>query len=125
MNDLISEYKQKLEAIKVAEGAQAVAGVWQKLNDLIGHMSAEQLAYVQANPAAVKKKQELNALFLEWLFERHKNEFVQAEPFNSEARAYVDVIESAASEFSEHNKNLAEENEALKAEIERLKRVAI
>lgn len=125
MDDLISEYKQKLEAIKAAENTRTLADVWQRLNDLIGHMSAEQLAYVQSAPKAVQKKKELNALFIEWLFELHKNEFVQVEPFNAEARTYVDVIEATASEFSERNKNLAEENEALKAEIERLKRAAI
>lgn len=129
MNDkseIIKEYQRRIGSIEAAAGAQKQPpAVWQRLNELVGKMSSDQLAYVQANPKALRKKQELNALFIEWLFERHKDDFVAGDQFEKEAQAYVDSIAAAASEFSEHNKNLAEENEALKAEIERLKRVSL
>ena len=123
-NSIIEQYKRKLEMVKAGNISPA-APVWQLFNDIVAKMSPEQAAYVQANSKAIQAKKDLNNLFIEYMFERYKNDFAADPRFEQEARRYVDCIESAAAEFSEHNKNLAEENEALKAEIERLKREAV
>ena len=123
-NSIIEQYKRKLEMVKAGNISPA-APVWQLFNDIFAKMSPEQAAYVQANSKAVQAKKDLNKLFIEYMFERYKNDFAADPRFEQEARRYVDCIESAAAEFSERNKNLAEENEALKAEIERLKREAV
>lgn len=123
-NSIIEQYKRKLEMVKAGNISPA-APVWQLFNDIVAKMSPEQAAYVQANSKAVQAKKDLNKLFIEYMFERYKNDFAADPRFEQEARRYVDCIESAAAEFSKRNKNLAEENEALKAEIERLKREAV
>lgn len=124
LDGIIEQYKRKLETVKSGNQVPA-APVWQYFNDIVAKMSPEQMGFVQTSSKAVQAKKEMNGLFLEWMFERFKNDFVADPRFEAEARRYVDCIESVAAEFSEHNKNLAKENEALKAEIERLKREAV
>lgn len=128
-NQLIEEYKRQIEE---AQGAPLnVPSVWGRFNDLVSKMPPEQKAYVETNAAAVKAKQDLNALFVELLFEQNKCSMVSDPRFAQAAERYVDVVEAAA-EFAqknrtlaEENEALAEENEALKAEIARLKAEAI
>lgn len=122
-NQLIEEYKRQIEE---AQGAPLpVPSVWGRFNDLVSKMPPEQKAYVETNAAAVKAKQDLNALFVELLFEQNKCSMVSDPRFAQAAERYVDVVEAAAAEFVQKNRTLAEENEALKAEIARLKAEAI
>lgn len=124
LDGIIEQYRRRLEVVKSGNQIPA-APVWQYFNDVVAKMTPEQVNFVQTSSKAVSAKKELNGLFLEYMFERFKNDFVSEARFEAEARRYVDCIESVAAEFSEHNKNLAKENEALKAEIERLKREAV
>lgn len=122
-NQLIEEYKRQIEE---AQGAPLnVPSVWGRFNNLVSKMPPEQKAYVETNAAAVKAKQDLNALFVELLFEKNKCSMVSDPRFAQAAERYVDVVETAAAEFAQKNRTLAEENEALKAEIARLKAEAI
>ena len=122
-NQLIEEYKRQIEE---AQGAPLnVPSVWGRFNNLVSKMPPEQKAYVETNAAAVKAKQDLNALFVELLFEQNKCSMVSDTRFAQAAERYVDVVEAAAAEFAQKNRTLAEENEALKAEIARLKAEAI
>lgn len=122
-NQLIEEYKRQIEE---AQGAPLnVPSVWGRFNGLVSKMPPEQKAYVETNAAAVKAKQDLNALFIELLFEQNKCSMVSDPRFAQAAERYVDVVEAAAAEFAQKNRTLAEENEALKAEIARLKAEAI
>lgn len=122
-NNLLDEYKRQLDELQGV--SLTVPPVWGRFNDLVSKMSAEQKAYVETNAAAVKAKQDLNALFVELLFEQNKNRMVSNPRFAQAAERYVDVVEAAAAEFVQKNRTLAEENEALKAEIARLKAEAI
>jgi hypothetical protein len=96
--------------------------VWQRFEEVVSRMSAEQLNYVNTSKVGIEKKKQLNDVFIDWLFELHKNEFVAVPQFNELANGYVDTIVSTAQEYLDNQREVWAENERLKAEIEELKK---
>lgn len=98
------------------------ASVWQRFDEVVGRMSAEQLNYVNTSPSGIKAREELMDVFVNWLFEVHKNEFVAIPQFKQLAEGYVDAIASTAQEYLDKQREVLAENERLRAEIEELKK---
>lgn len=130
--DEINELKTKLDQLKsqMTSDVQAQADqpkpqlseVWVKLNDVVSHLSPEQIAYINSNKDLIHKKSELSGVFNEWLFERYKNEFTKIPQFEAIARDYVTSVEKVSQEYIEDAKNMMAENEQLRSELEDLKR---
>lgn len=130
--DELSELKTKLDQLKsqMTSDVQAQADqskpqlseVWIKLNDVVSHLSPEQIAYINSNKELVHKKTELNGVFNEWLFEKYKNEFTKIPQFEAIAREYVISVEKASQEYIESAKNMMTENEQLRSELDELRR---
>lgn len=112
-------------AQKISQLQQQVvnnASVWQRLQDNLSRMSNEQLAFINKDPDCVAKKTAMNSVFIEWLFEQYKNDFVQVSQFNSLANEYVDCIITKADDFSKRQANLVQDNENLRKELEELRK---
>ena len=130
--DELSELKTKLDQLKsqMTSDVQAQADqskpqlseVWIKLNDVVSHLSPEQIAYINSNKELVHKNTELNGVFNEWLFEKYKNEFTKIPQFEAIAREYVISVEKASQEYIESAKNMMTENEQLRSELDELRR---
>ena len=130
--DEINELKTKLDQLKsqMTSDVQAQADqpkpqlseVWVKLNDVVSHLSPEQIAYINSNKDLIHKKSELSGVFNEWLFERYKNEFTKIPQFEAIARDYVTSVEKVSQEYIEDAKNMMTENEQLRSELAELKR---
>jgi cell division septum initiation protein DivIVA len=129
--DELSELRTKLDQLKSqmsgdsvqgVQSAQKVSEVWVKLNDVVSHLSPEQIAYINSNKELISKKAELNGVFNEWLFEKYKNEFTQIPQFEAIAREYVGFVEKASHEYIESAKTVMTENEQLRSELEELKK---
>lgn len=101
---------------------QNTAPVWQRLNDYLAKMTNDQISYINFNETCVTKKQEMNKVFIEWLFEKYKNDFVQVSSFNDIANDYVDTIITGAEEFVKNQANLAKDNENMRKELEELRK---
>lgn len=84
-------------------------------------MSDGQRAYVGTNEYVVKKRKDMMSVFNDWMFERFKNDFVAVPEFDKLAQEYVGAVASTAQEYAEKAAGLQQENERLKAEIEKLK----
>lgn len=98
------------------------ASVWQRFDEVVGRMSPEQINYVNTNPESVKARENLMDMFVNWLFEVHKNEFVAIPQFKELADGYVDTIVSTSQEYLNKQREVLLENERLRAEIEELKK---
>lgn len=122
-NEKISELEQRLKQIKEEESKSPKATVWQRLDDSLSRMTDEQLRYVNTDKESITKKQELNVLFTDWLFERYKSDFVSIPMFEQKAQEYVDSILKASEEFSAKRANMQQENELLRSEVEELRKV--
>ena len=116
----MTELAQKISQIQ----QQVVnnASVWQRLQDNLSRMSNEQIAFIDKDPDCVAKKTSMNSVFIEWLFEKYKNDFVQVSQFNSIANEYVDCIITKADDFSKRQANLVQDNENLRKELEELRK---
>lgn len=116
----ISDLERKISIYKEGEKTQ-VQPVWKRFNDLIQQMSDDQKAYVANHEVVVAEKQKMMQVFNEWIFEKHKNEFVLIPGFDGLAQGYVEAVASTAQEFGAKTSALRQENEDLKRELEALK----
>ncbi len=122
-NQALMECRNRLDELN--SGSVVMPPVWRRFQDDVTKMPPEQRASVEVNDAVLEAKRAMNSLFIELLFEQHKCRMVSDPRFEQAAERYVDAVESAAAAFVQKNRTLAEENEALKAEIARLKAEAI
>lgn len=121
----LEELKEQIssdEQEKVSNQQKRISEVWVKLNDVVSHLSPEQIAYVNSNKELINKKAELNGVFNEWLFEKYKNEFTQIPQFEAIAREYVNCVEKTSHEYIESAQTIMTENEQLRSELEALKK---
>lgn len=116
----MTELAQKISQIQ--QQVANNASVWQRLQDSLSRMSNEQIAFIDKDPDCVAKKTSMNSVFIEWLFEKYKNDFVQVSQFNSLANEYVDCIITKADDFSKRQANLVQDNENLRKELEELRK---
>ena len=109
--------RQKLQQTLKGE-TQVKAAVWQRFDDIVSRMSNDQQAFVNSNEKAVAKRQEMMEVFINWMFEVHKNEFAQH--FGKLANDYVDTVAETAQEFGKRAAGLAKENEELRRQLAEL-----
>lgn len=106
----------------MTELQQKQAPVWQRMTDHLLKMSQEQIAFINQDANVLKKKQDLNATFIEWLFEKYKNEFVSLPVFEKLSQDYVDSVIVSSQEYAKQQATLRQSNDALLKEVEELRK---
>lgn len=101
---------------------QKQAPVWQRMSDHLLKMTQDQIAFINTDADVLKKKQELNATFIEWLFEKYKNEFVSLPIFEKLSQDYVDSVISSGQNYAKQQASLKQTNDALLKEVEELRK---
>lgn len=106
----------------MTEIQQQIAPVWQRMTDHLLKMSPEQITYINNDATVLKKKQDLNATFIEWLFEKHKNEFVSYPVFEKLSQDYVDSVILSGEDYAKKQATIQQDNLALRKEVEELRK---
>lgn len=117
----IEQLERKIKELNSGAQKTPQSEVWRRFNDLIARMSDDQRAYVGTNENVIKKRKDMMNVFNDWMFERFKDDFVAVPEFDKLAQEYVGAVASTSQEYAQKAAGLQEENERLKAEIEKLK----
>lgn len=118
----IEFYKQQL-AMVGQNKAPAVQDVyWQKLTDYCSKMSADQQNFVNNSTEVRDSRAKMMEAFNLYLFERHKDEFIQLDDFRELCDNYINSVIDTSKEYSAQVARTADENVSLKARIAELER---
>ena len=118
----IEYYKQQLANLGQNNVPVKQESYWQKLTDYCSKMSADQQSFVNNSKEVRDSRAEMMEAFNLYLFERHKDEFIQLDDFRELCDRYVDSVISTSKEYSAQVARTADENVSLKARIAELER---
>ena len=93
---------------------------WIKYESLIQKMSKEEINFVAKQESVIKAKESLISVFIDYLFEKEKNNFILTELSKSVTENYLTEIEKASSNYISRAESLENENLLLKKKIEEL-----
>ena len=93
---------------------------WLKYESLIQKMSKEEINFVAKQESVIKAKESLISVFIDYLFEKEKNNFILTELSKSVTENYLTEIEKASSNYISRAESLENENILLKKKIEEL-----
>lgn len=118
----IEYYKQQLANLGQNNVPVKQESYWQKLTDYCNKMSADQQSFVNNSKEVRDSRAKMMEAFNLYLFERHKDEFIQLDDFRELCDRYVDSVLSTSKEYSAQVARTADENVSLKARIVELER---
>lgn len=118
----IEYYKQQLANLGQNNVPVKQESYWQKLTDYCSKMSADQQSFVNNSKEVRDSRAKMMEAFNLYLFERHKDEFIQLDDFRELCDRYVDSVISTSKEYSAQVARTADENVSLKARIAELER---
>lgn len=118
----IEYYKQQLANLGQNNVSVKQESYWQKLTDYCSKMSADQQSFVNNSKEVLDSRAKMMEAFNLYLFERHKDEFIQLDDFRELCDRYVDSVLSTSKEYSAQVARTADENVSLKARIAELER---
>lgn len=118
----IEYYKQQLANLGQNNVPVKQESYWQKLTDYCSKMSADQQNFVNNSKEVLDSRAKMMEAFNLYLFERHKDEFIQLDDFRELCDRYVDSVLSTSKEYSAQVARTADENVSLKARIAELER---
>lgn len=118
----IEYYKQQLANLGQNNVPVKQESYWQKLTDYCSKMSADQQSFVNNSKEVRDSRVKMMEAFNLYLFERHKDEFIQLDDFRELCDRYVDSVLSTSKEYSAQVARTADENVSLKARIAELER---
>lgn len=118
----IDYYRQLLSQRDPSQGPINSASLWQKLADYCNKMSADQQSFVERNQKVQESRAKMMDAFLLYLFERHKDEFIQLNGFQKLCDDYVNTVIETGKEYSAQIAKTVNENADLKAKIAELER---
>lgn len=94
---------------------------WVRYNSMIQDMSSEQRIFVSKQDSVIEAKQNLMTTFIDYLFEREKNSFVNSsDEYKKISDKYLDVVKEAADRYVTRNEELEKENIELKKQLKQL-----
>jgi hypothetical protein len=97
---------------------------WIKYEDIIRNMSKEELNFVNKQESVILAKQNLISVFIDYLFEKEKNNFIAISEISKQvAENYLNEIQKASSNYVSKNEILENENAELKKRIEELLKI--
>ena len=119
----IDYYKQQLLSQRgPIQGSSGTISLWQKLADYCSKMSADQQNFVEKSQRVLESRTRMMEAFSLYLFERHKDEFIQLDSFRELCDGYVNTVIDTSKEYSAQVARTANENASLKARIAELER---
>lgn len=118
----IEYYKQQLANLGQNNIPVKQESYWQKLTDYCSKMSADQQSFVNNSKEVKDSRAKMMEAFNLYLFERHKDEFIQLDNFRELCDNYVNSVINTGKEYSVQVARTVDENETLKARIAELER---
>lgn len=118
----IEYYKQQLANLGQNNVPVKQESYWQKLTDYCSKMSADQQSFVNNSKEVRDSRAKMMEAFNLYLFERHKDEFIQLDDFRGLCDKYVDSVIATSKEYSAQVARTADENVSLKARVAELER---
>lgn len=118
----IDYYKSLTNLGDSLSNQQGAVNYWQKLADYCSKMSADQQSFVEKNPKVQVTRAKMMDAFLLYLFERHKDEFIQLDGFRQLCDDYIDTVINTSNDYSAQITQAISENDSLKNRVAELER---
>jgi RNase adaptor protein for sRNA GlmZ degradation len=93
---------------------------WIKYENLISNMSKEELNFIAKQEKVILAKSNLMNTFIDYLFEKEKNNFITTDEAKQITEIYLSEIKNASEQYINRTESLENENAELKKYIEEL-----
>lgn len=123
---LIEQYKQELKSIQnhLFTNSNNI-GYWNRLTDYISKFSTDQLKFIDNNQQVIKAHNDMLNTFVQYLFEKNKDDFAAFDEFRPVCDTYIDCVIKTASEYDDKVSEALNENAELKNKLKEYeKRIA-
>ena len=123
---LIEQYKQELKSIQNHSFTNSNnIGYWNRLTDYISKFSTDQLKFIDNNQQVIKAHNDMLNTFVQYLFEKNKDDFAALDEFRPVCDTYIDCVIKTASEYDDKVSEALNENAELKNKLKEYeKRIA-
>ena len=123
---LIEQYKQELKSIQNHSFTNSNnIGYWNRLTDYISKFSTDQLKFIDNNQKVIKAHNDMLNTFVQYLFEKNKDDFAAFDEFRPVCDTYIDCVIKTASEYDNKVSEALNENAELKNKLKEYeKRIA-
>lgn len=123
---LIEQYKQEIKSIQNHSFTNSNnIGYWNRLTDYISKFSTDQLKFIDNNQQVIKAHNDMLNTFVEYLFEKNKDDFAAFDEFRPVCDTYIDCVIKTASEYDNKVSEALSENAELKNKLKEYeKRIA-
>lgn len=123
---LIEQYKQELKSIQNHSFTNSNnIGYWNRLTDYISKFSTDQLKFIDNNQEVIKAHNDMLNTFVQYLFEKNKDDFAAFDEFRPVCDTYIDCVIKTASEYDDKVSEALNENAELKNKLKEYeKRIA-
>lgn len=123
---LIEQYKQELKSIQNHSFTNSNnIGYWNRLTDYISKFSTDQLKFIDNNQQVIKAHNDMLNTFVQYLFEKNKDDFAAFDEFRPVCDTYIDCVIKTASEYDDKVSEALSENAELKNKLKEYeKRIA-
>lgn len=122
---LIEQYKQELKSIQNHSFTNSNNGYWNRLTDYISKFSTDQLKFIDNNQEVIKAHNDMLNTFVQYLFEKNKDDFAAFDEFRPVCDTYIDCVIKTASEYNDKVSEALNENAELKNKLKEYeKRIA-
>ena len=123
---LIEQYKQELKSIQNHSFTNSNnIGYWNRLTDYISKVSTDQLKFIDNNQQVIKAHNDMLNTFVQYLFEKNKDDFAAFDEFRPVCDTYIDCVIKTASEYDDKVSEALNENAELKNKLKEYeKRIA-
>lgn len=123
---LIEQYKQELKSIQNHSFTNSNnVGYWNRLTDYISKFSTDQLKFIDNNQQVIKAHNDMLNTFVQYLFEKNKDDFAAFDEFRPVCDTYIDCVIKTASEYDDKVSEALNENAELKNKLKEYeKRIA-
>ena len=123
---LIEQYKQELKSIQNHSFTNSNnIGYWNRLTDYISKFSTDQLKFIDNNQQVIKAHNDMLNTFVQYLFEKNKDDFAAFDEFRPVCNTYIDDVIKTASEYDDKVSEALNENAELKNKLKEYeKRIA-
>lgn len=123
---LIEQYKQELKSIQNHSFTNSDnIGYWNRLTDYISKFSTDQLKFIDNNQQVIKAHNDMLNTFVQYLFEKNKDDFAAFDEFRPVCDTYIDCVIKTASEYDDKVSEALNENAELKNKLKEYeKRIA-
>ena len=123
---LIEQYKQEIKSIQNHSFTNSNnIGYWNRLTDYISKFSTDQLKFIDNNQQVIKAHNDMLNTFVQYLFEKNKDDFAAFDEFRPVCDTYIDCVIKTASEYDNKVSEALSENAELKNKLKEYeKRIA-